>query len=250
MPHDAPLTRVCVPFRDTRNGRIAIQYAGDLAARCNVPLVVLTHDDDPCDDTAERARMTRYCETITTCPVRLEPAYRPDTFPAGTALVVQPEQADASDAMIVIATTEPHCAPRGNRSLCIPLGNGSSGIRAMEFGIALARTLDTDIVLYHSTWRDPRIHIEDPKAHVCADARRVIDAAQIRLGTVHARCALVIETAERVAAGIIRTALRQRAAAIVMSRGTHTGYGSYVDQVVRESPIPVIIVPTPEEDAS
>ena len=51
-----------------------------------------------------------------------------------------------------------------------------------------------------------------------------------------------IEGARDVSEGIVRAALRENSSLLVMARGVDTGKGSYVDQVLKRSSVPVMIV--------
>lgn len=259
MTQPAPIQGVHVRFRRTESGLTAMRCAGDCASRLNVPLHVLVHCDvsmDAQETIHEYHRVARGCASILSNGaevIAMTPNARaPDMLTKHDALVVTPSEAIAlgPQPYILVATSAPLFPARHYQRMCIPLGNGSSNAQVAACGGTLARALGVDVLLYHTTWRDPQLRIEDPRGHLHPDAAQVLAAAQADLHAMRVRHECIVETAERVTAGIIRSALRNRCGCIVMSRGPHTGYGSYVDQVITESPIPVLIIPTAKEQAS
>ncbi|MDO8622001.1 MAG: universal stress protein, partial [bacterium] len=135
---------------------------------------------------------------------------------------------------------------RGAGPVCIPLGDGESGSWASLLGIPIARALGLSVVFYHTTWRNPAVASDEARAHMDPDAQLVLATAHQRAVAAGVAYHTIVEMADGVAEGIVRAALRERCSLIITARGRATGRGSYVDQLLAESPIPVWSAPRKE----
>ncbi|MDP3771022.1 MAG: universal stress protein, partial [bacterium] len=103
--------------------------------------------------------------------------------------------------------------------------------------------LGLPVLAYHTTWRNPRSTSDQPEDHMVGNARALLRTLIERAAFHGVPFRAIVACADSVAEGIIRTAQRERCSAIVTARGLHTGRGSYADQLLTESPVPIIVVP-------
>ena len=126
----------------------------------------------------------------------------------------------------------------------VPLGDGPSGIIGAQYGVQLAKRLETSVVYWHTTWRNTAITESDPRAHVTPNAEAVIVRAEAiarGAGVTHAtQCVCVDDVVQ----GIIGAAQHAGASLVVMARGGHKISGTYTDRVrARNCPIPMLTLP-------
>lgn len=176
-------------------------------------------------------------------PIRISPTLVESFEADGGILLIAPELPARIDldtllpmGANVLKLTPDHC-------LLIPFGSGESAVRAAAVGIPLARKVGLPIVFYHTAWRKPDVENRDGWSHITPEAMGVSES----LRRMAARAGLadqihfVVETADTVVDGLIRTALVQKAALIIMARGDEVRVGSYVDQLAAVSPVPLLI---------
>lgn len=244
------ITAVFVPFRDTPIGHAAMRYAADLGERLHAPLHVQYLAPRNGTDSAEDRRVrARAVELLGERPRTVSYVFENDVhgvLPKG-ALVVDTTLAQRrTDAWVVASQSEASVCARGQGPVCIPLGDGESGSHASFVGIPIARALGLPVVFYHTTWRNPAVASDEARAHMDPDAQLVLATAQQHAVAQRVSCHAVVEMADGVAEGIVRAALRERCSLILTARGRGTGRGSYVDQLLVESPIPVWSAPRKE----
>lgn len=258
-----PITSVMVRFHDTRSGRAELRMAARIAAALGLPLdvfaacpsavlAIAARSSDAHD--AGRSEITRVTnrakELIDTEGTALRMYMAPTNwmrfgFPSD-ALVVDAMFAGTHRNITVLDGMGNDTFPgTGDAPIFVPLGDGESGIHAAQFAATLAADLRRPLILYHTTWRNPDVTSDRPADHLCTNAGNVIMIARTRVQALGVTPTVCIETAPVVAGGIIRAAIRARAACIVVARSGKTGKGSYVDQLRSQSPIPVLIVATP-----
>lgn len=243
------ITMVCAMFRDTPRGRAVIQYAADLAARLHVLLDVRYVAPQHGNDSGENQRVRAAVQALVggaTVDVSFVHDGTPIPFHPG-AIVVNGELARQRSLTWTVAPQgETGVCARGDGPVCIPLGDGESGSHASLVGIPIARALGVAVVFYHTTWRNPAVTSDHARDHMDPDAQLVLATAVQRAVAAGVAHRVVVEMADGVAEGIVRTALRERCSIIITARGRATGRGSYVDQLLDESPIPVWSAPRKE----
>ncbi len=138
---------------------------------------------------------------------------------------------------------------RGNKkgAIFVPVGDGPSGIVGTKYATVLAQRLNTNIILWHTTWRDEKVRSDDPADHVSKEAQCVLNETTMLVKESGVPVTMTIECAPTVIEGIIGAALRSGASLIVMAQGTHKEFGAYTDRVrARNCPIPMLIIPKEE----
>lgn len=256
------ITSVMVRFHDTRSGRAELRMAAHIAAALDLPLDVFAacpsavlaiaarapdvHDAGRGEITRVTNRTKAIVDTDTVLRVRMAPMnWVRFGFPSD-ALVVDAMFAGTHRNITVLDGTGNDTFPGTvDAPIFVPLGDGESGIHAAKFATMLAADLRRPLILYHTTWKNPDVVSDRPADHICTSAGNVIMIARTRVQALGVTPTVCIETAPVVAGGIIRAAIRERAACIVVARSGKTGKGSYVDQLRSQSPIPVLIVATP-----
>ena len=263
MSPDFP-KRVTVLFREHAS---TVAYASDLAHKLRVPFCAFTPIS--ADDTDKRASLSgthayrlralmhqrmqnqlstlqkdgtseryteignpfRYHSDIhVTCTPRSDYAHVPRLSPAGETALFR--------------TTK--------GALFIPLGDGPSGLTGARYGVAMAKRLKSNVIFWHTTWRNPDVDSQDPRAHICDTAEKIILQAEQIAREACVESKVHIECAPNLVEGLVTTALESGASLIVMADGGHKVFGSYTERVrERNCPIPMLVVPNmhTEEDS-
>lgn len=244
------ITMVCAMFRDTPSGRTDMRYAADLARELRVPLEIRylapTQGNDSSEDRRVRAATA---EIIGGVPADVSFVHdgTPLPFHPGAMVIDDVLARRRSLTWTAAPQGEERFRGRGGGFICIPLGDGESGSHASLVGIPIARALGLNALFYHTTWRNPLATSSEPRDHMSPDAQLVLATAVKRAQDQKVAHEVVIEMADGVAEGIARAALRKQCALIITARGRATGRGSYVDQLLDESPIPVWSAPRTEQ---
>ncbi len=159
------------------------------------------------------------------------------------ALVVSNELAKVRQPFPVVAPKdEVGFDPTGKLRICVPLGNGSSGLRATEFAVRLAKLIGAEIFFWHTTWREQGNDSDDSRDHMCHEARLVADEAHHKADVAAVDWTDNIESVDcLISDGVVEAALVTNCNLIVMSRGELTVRGSHCDLVIAHSPIPVLV---------
>lgn len=198
-------TSVSVPELHTRRGAVLRRYAADLAERLRLPLQAsneVRQDSLLVSDDAVAAHITR-----------LSPF------------------------------EETSVLSRGSGRVMIPVGNGESGVYAATRSMPIVKALGLPVTFYHTTWRDPGLpEGADASAHVSQGARDAIRRVRGLATDMRIGFDAVVETAEGIVDGVLLRALTDRCCLIVVARGRNTGKGSYVDQWLAKSPIPLLVM--------
>src|SRR5688572_9923659 len=157
-------------------------------------------------------------------------------------LVGSREDRERPVAAIVATMGETAVGARGASEICLPFANGESALHAASTAIPLASVLGAPLLLYHTTWREDALPTDAPaERHMTAEAAETLRRIEEMCEAAGTRRRIVIETATAIAEGTVRAALNERCALIVLARGRHVGRGSYVDQVLERSVIPVLV---------
>jgi len=159
------------------------------------------------------------------------------------SIVIGTDDAKGRPVAAAIATMgEPAIGARGGGEVCLPFANGESALHAASAAIPIAAKLGMSLLLYHATWRDDGLPTDAPPArHMTAEASAVFDGIVELANGAGVKHRVIVETATAIAEGTVRTALNEHCALIALARGRHVGRGSYVDQVLERSVIPVLV---------
>lgn len=239
-----------------------VPYAANLAEELRVPLIV--HVSVPENIVASAGRLcSRGPETINREMSRaVEDAVRkyfasPDeacivVLLSETTSITIPE----SD-IFVSCDTDQHrtlhvLSPAGEKRvfrtnkgpILVPVGDGDSSIVAASRGLTLAKRLGTEIVFWHTTWRNEGEQSREARKHVSPAALAIITKVeQLAQEAGFAQSACRIECAPKVVEGITRVALQTGASLVVIPRGKRKRWGAYADRVRgRNCPIPMLIL--------
>lgn len=149
---------------------------------------------------------------------------------------------ERSVAAAVATMGETAIGARGASEICLPFANGESALHAAAYAIPLAAALGAPLLLYHTTWREDALPSSaPPEKHMTDEAAEVLKGIVGMADEAGVNYRKIIETATAIAEGTVRAALNERCALIVVARGRHVGRGSYVDQVLERSVIPVLV---------
>lgn len=175
-----------------------------------------------------------------------------NTYEAGKVAAIAPDSIlvdqaakhHKRDAIVLASYDETSvCGRQGDGVVFVPFGDETSGMHAAHFGLPLAKKLGLSVVYYHTTWKDEKTISEDPADHMCAAARGIAGELTRMARSHGVEHRFVIECADDVVEGMLQSAMRERAALIVLARGARTGIGSYVMQSLTQSPIPCLVAP-------
>jgi nucleotide-binding universal stress UspA family protein len=147
---------------------------------------------------------------------------------------------------LLVSFDEEKLDGRGSGPLVFPFGSGESGWHAAQFALPLAQAMGLPVEFYHTTWTDPARPDVPPADQMCAAAIELRRKLEERAASLGIKFNTTVETADDVAEGLIRFSLRKGACLIAMARGRNTRAGSYVTQLLEQSPIPLVICGRPE----
>lgn len=249
--------------RLTPHGERELCYAIDLGRRLGVSLTILVPEPARGIELTRggvlgrtaielariRAIAERHMGTARIELVVCHAEQRSFLFPPASILVGNAPSRTPRHISLMAPADETNLEMRGRGELCIPLGSGSSGEAAIRCGVARATQLHLPILFYHTTWKNEATASQDPKEHVCFEARTHLSVAEAVARRQNIACRTIVQTAPDVAEGIVRAALREHCLMIFMVRSATTGRGSYVDRVLEQSPIPVWVAAREEESS-
>lgn len=258
---------VAVTYQDDRAGRRRLAYADDLASRCG-GLLFLALPALPAVPAVSAVAAGRSAGAPAAAAVRDFSALANSLQPCRTAAIAGLEGDRASiaaalaargNAVAVSDRPERHFAGQsaiypadeieftrnrdGAPRVLLPFGTGPDAAAALE-GLAdvLGSMPAKEVVLYHTTWRNPEVSGDDPERHVCPEAAAVRVALEARLDRLGWVRRTVVETAEAVPAGIAQRALGELCSLICMARSPHVVKGSYVDELLARTAVPLLTV--------
>ena len=260
------MSKVYVKYQRTRDGLNALRYAHD-AARLfsDEPLVVLVARDPRAKDVlqsafakADAALSDNVAEAVRALLGDSNAAFvvQPYNQTSGPeiptdAIVIDPEPNDDGEFACIYPANESSVEGRGHGPVLITFSDGVTGLVAAEalFKVIkrwrLVRTEEQkgpDVVFYHTTWPDPDAPSTDPVDHLCETALRIKLALEQAARDHSITYKTIVETHRDVAAGVIEASNREGAVMIAMDRSDEVSQGSYVDQTVEQSPVPIFIV--------
>ncbi len=257
---------VAVTYQDDRAGRRRLAYADDLASRCGAELFLALLDTPLVPALAAAAGRVagasapaadRYFAALASSLHQCRTADIAGLEGDWTALAAA--LASRADAVAVSDRPERHFAGLaaiypadetefsrnrdGPPRVLVPFGTGPDAADALEGLVAVLGPMAAkEVVLYHTTWRNPSIASDDPDRHVCPEAAAVRTALEARLDRLGWPYRTVIETAEAVPAGIAQRALGELCSLICMARSPHVVKGSYVDELLARTAVPLLTV--------
>ncbi len=253
------MTQISCVYNRTATGRLALVFAADLwsklyADTANKSNLHIYLRSDPTGAAAIDANASDQLMAVEAKLVQGDvlrktnlpaAAVTIDTNHAASGVIIDHNLAfQREDLSVLFPCRESTLLGRGNGPILIPFGDGQSCMPAAELGFALAKNLGLAVVLYHTTWAVPGLN-DQPEAHMCASAQRLLKTLQTMVEQAEVECSVVIETADDVVEGLLQCALRQSARLIVMSRSAKTTVGCYVSQTLRKTPIPLLAMASP-----
>jgi len=161
-------------------------------------------------------------------------------FPDNALVVDNQLGALRNDVLSLCPFDEEKVFGRRKGPIYLPFGDGESGIHASEIAFALAKAIGVTVVLYHTTWRDERNPSTDARDHMVPAAREDWERLQARATELGVSRQSIIEMAVDVVPGLLESATG-RAILIVVARGLKTIEGSYVEQILEQSAVPVLV---------
>lgn len=236
-----------------------LAFAADLARRISARLFVWTESDAPArallerfgDPDAAGREHAHVGDRVRLAICRLQAGLTPSFCSGDPAYAVRdpesivvgaPDARGRTAASTVATMGEASIDARGGGEICLPFANGESAVHAASVAIPLAARLGKGVFFYHTTWRREGLPDDAPaERHMTAEALAVLAriGAMADEGGVKHRA--LVETATAIAEGAVRAALRERCCLFVLARGQHVGRGSYVDQMLGRSVIPVLV---------
>jgi cation diffusion facilitator family transporter len=251
---------IYVPFVLTKRGKRTLKFAGDLARLLDRDLVALVKKNKARDAFAKEAGMpaTRDSNLVRETVIgltgvsadRCSIEENSGSIPKGSIRVTSEGKnwkPDSTEATFFSAD-ETGLFNRGKGPLYITVGNKWTHSTSIKEAVELAKTLGVPVILYHSTWRIPHNNSEDPRDHISWDAHRVLSSAVKIARDSGVSVEVVVEHATTITDGVLRHAIENSASAIMMIKSDRARRGSYVDQVVVHSPVPVFVAPHSNDD--
>ncbi|MBC7998378.1 MAG: cation diffusion facilitator family transporter [Leptolyngbya sp.] len=250
--------RTCVVFSDTPEGATALTFAANLNkrlegeklsvyiaidAKARQLAIATDYLDDV--DALQRERVLSHIKALVGLSadevdlVEYQSLAKID-FPAGAIVVDHELPRGRTDIHALSPYDEETLAARGQGPLLIPFGDGESGRDAAVVALPLAQALGCAVVFYHTTWRSES---DSTKAvdHLCEQAKLVLEDIESWADELGVPFSTRVEMAPDVAEGILHAAVDEGASLIVLARGRRTKVGSYVNQVLEQSPAPTLV---------
>lgn len=252
--------RFGVVFSDTPEGATALTFAANLNRSAGSgKLAVYVGVDAACRqiaqaqseknaDLEQHLRVLTHVQTLTDLSgaevevVDYDPAVK-IVFPTHMVIVSHDLVADLCDRNVLTPYDEASLDARGEGPFIIPFGDGDSGLDAASVGLPLAVKLGRSVVFYHTTWRSG-VDSSDARDHLCPEAEDNLTELEAAAQLLGVQFKTRLEMAPDVAEGILHTAASESASLIVLARGRKTKVGSYVNQVLEQSPIPTMVAAT------
>lgn len=237
---------ISVVYRKTAKGCLSISFAADFLRRLGgETLNVTTPADstqgsgDSNQDEIERQNAL-IIEDVRKMTGLSSVVFTPK--PVAGIVVDHGQTAEYEEVDTLYPRLETGLFARGSGPIVVPFGDSLEAVPQAERSCVLAQKLALPMVLYHTTWADSGITSAKPADHMCAAARQVEQRLTQMATGYGLKVKSVIETADDVVEGIIRCTLRESARLIVMSRSSKTTVGCYVEQALKQSPVPLLAI--------
>ena len=256
------MTQVCVVYNETRPGRAALEMAISLSKQLNLtPLLVFVARNEAAATAlgAEVAADKRLIESISfvteqnlgcqNYKVVLFDEYVGPSITEGSILVDAGLKGRVSFHCLHPGT-ETTVVGRHKGPVLIPFSDGDTGLKAANAAFEFVeRSRDSqspqegvpDVIFYHTTWPNPNALSSDTLDHMCESAERCMLALQQSASDRGISFQTIVETHDDVVQGVIEMAYKTGSVLIAMARGSEIRQGSYVDRLVEQSPIPVLV---------
>lgn len=241
---------VIVPLRYDRKGEQMLAYGVDLANRLERPVrfgLGPYRFQDEAEQRMNELRENRCVGMLATAGAdHTALGYEYDAYQACIdhphILVADKSFRHNHVRHVLVPFDEKVVAPNWRGKVMVPFGTGESSLHAFTTALPLVKDLGLPVLFYHTTWRSPRTQSEDPIDHVCDEAREVLDALRKECTAWFIPSSVVIEMTDSVVHGALLCALKQCCRLMVVARGKNTGKGSYVDQWLDHSTVPMLII--------
>lgn len=250
------ITGVCIRLRLDESGKNRLRYAVDLALLLSVPLWI------KCPNSPQFFEFSgMYCDANDFAIGSERKVVQEFELPHSPRFIYGDQQVSDPGSVIFIADSSEVFGPEvryviypaffgtmsHQPSCLIPLGAHDTGLRALEYAIPYLKAVNAEVILYHTTYKIEEVEDEDPIRHISEPAKQVVDSAKILISKHLIKCSqVIIEKAAQVQSGIIKAALTCREGRmcdlIIAARGARVIKGSYVDLLIHESVVPVMVV--------
>lgn len=228
-------------FNLSRKGLMAMGYAADLAGRLpeSELVVVCRAGDDP-----ERVRkfLNGQIARSATMTLRLYDENSARQPVLTDTILVSHQATRPTAAAHVLYTVDERRIRNGQVRVCFPFGSGTTGPYDAALAYLLAQKLKAEIVLAHTTWRNPECASERASDHMHRGAVEVLERLTAEAEKYGLKTMVHIATAEDVPRFIVETANDLGCQLIVMARRHQTLRGGYVDEVMRLTNVPVLSI--------
>lgn len=229
------IERVLTLFSQTPEGERHLQLADRLAAQMGVGSLLAVDVDPGPRESMVKARLgQRHGLRVVHGAVEILPLKAPTLFVSNTLPA-------RNDLFVLQPFYEREIDLSGDRCMLVPFGSRESGVFAALHALPIARQMKLNVVFYHTTWRDPRVKITDPRTHMDEGARTVLRQIVELANQNGVGHRVVIETADDVLDGIITAAIRERASVIAAARGLEVERGSYAERL-QIGPVPLLTI--------
>lgn len=236
------MTAITAVYRRTAKGSLSISFAADLVRRLGGNSLNVTA---PADPTQESVAMIERQSALIVEDVRSMTGLESVVFtptPTGGIVVDHGQTAEYEECDTLYPRLESGLFARGSGPIVVPFGDSLEAVPQAERACLLAKQLALPMVLYHTTWVDTGVTSKNPADHMCAAAIQV-EQRLTQMAVGHGvEVKSVIETASDVVEGIVHCTMRESARLIVMSRSSKTTLGCYVEQALKQSPVPLLAI--------
>lgn len=162
--------------------------------------------------------------------------------PYGNEIVISNDGVRINAGPVIVPFDEKKVTSNSSQGVMVPFGSGESGRYAFYHSAQLIKWLGLPVCFYHTTWKSPRTNSRDPKDHMCDEARKTLRFLESEACEHNISFHVTVEMTDSVARGALRRALIDDCRLLVVARGKTTGKGSYVDQWLEHSVIPMLIM--------
>lgn len=244
--------RVFLVWRPTPDGRRAAEYAASVARPYGALHVLVSAGTV---SSIERVRLMDEVGRWTgTAPSTFGWAHGrvadyfhvgdPNAYDFGDAIVVDGQLASTRRDVTVLAPMfERTLFARGPGPALVPFGDYVPEHRATERGLRTLRALGFDeVVFYHTTWPDEGQASSDPRDHMNAGARALLERLPGLADQASLRHRVVLEMADSVPLGIQRAQLAHGCRLAVLARDPKKFGFTYVDRVLHDNATPVLVL--------
>lgn len=244
-----PEPSIIVPLRYDRKGQQLLSYGVDLANRMERPMrfgVRAGMDIDPENEQA-RLRENRCMSMLALAGANrtIHSYMSRATHDPHQHIRIADKSHVQSEEVVCVPFDEKEVAPHWRGKVMVPFGDGESGRYAFDEAVSILQALRLPILFWHTTWRRNGLESENAMEHMCdaaLDNLCELEKSAREHGLTHS---ISVEMTDSVVHGGLLTALKQCCRLMVVARGKQTGKGSYVDQWLGHSTVPMLIMGRP-----